>query len=206
MRDIPLPPDVLSITAASRKRRARRIMIGALVGTLILCAGATAAHALFSAQATVTGQQISTGTIAITANATAPISITDMLPGDMISTEVTVENTGTEQAYLSLTLPAVPGANASLLDQLSTTVFVTGVAQGAGDTQVVQSLGDWQTGALKLKDPLEPNDTRTFEVTIELPLGAPNALQGSMGSFDITVDAVQVRNTPAPTADQFVTD
>lgn len=183
---------------SSRRRLYLTIGTGALV--LLTAAGITAASALFTSQATVTGQQVTTSTIEILATSTAAIDLNDLLPGDSASTTVTVENTGSESALLSIELPLANSSDAALAQQLDATVTVSGAS-----SPFSYKLSHWQTGRLVLSSPLASGATLSFDVGITLPVGAPNSLQGTQSAFTIQVDAVQERNTTPPTANAFVT-
>lgn len=183
---------------SSRRRLYVALGAGALV--ILTAVGITAASALFTSQAKVTGQQVTTSTIEILATSSAAIDLSDLLPGDSASTTVTVENTGSESAFLSIELPLENGSDPALTQQLDAAVAVSG-----GSNPFSYKLSHWQTGHLVLSTPLASGATLSFDVEVTLPVGAPNALQGTHSAFTIQIDAVQARNTTPPTADAFVT-
>lgn len=179
----------------STTRRPKLLTIGVIAATALLATGAAAtAWALFTSQATVSGQTVSAGTLSIsaeTASTSSPISATGMLPGDSTSTKITLENTGNSGLYYSVQLPLDSSSTLALADAIQATVTVGSVTE-------TRSLSAWQTGSLHLGTALAAGASSGVTVTILLPNTADNSLQGTGAAFNVQVDAVQERNVTPP--------
>lgn len=183
-------------TTTPRARRTIVIAAGAAAAIGLAFAGGTVAGALFTSQATVGGQSASTATVEIdaaTATASAPIALTDMLPGDTESTTIELENTGTVGVYYTVRIVEVVGGDADLADELEVTVAVGALSE-------TRTLSEWQDGALQVGTALAASGTVDVTVSVELPLGADDSLQGLGAGFSVQFDAIQQRNVTAPTA------
>jgi hypothetical protein len=185
-----------AVASPSRTRKPVIIAAGVVAAVALAFAGGAFTNALFTSQASVTGQTASTATVSIdaeTATASTPIALTSMLPGDTASTVITLENTGTEGVYYTVRVPATAGGDAALDDVLAVTVAV-------GTASETRTLSDWQDGALQIAPALAASGTDTVTVTVELPLGTDNALQDLDTGFSLQFDAIQARNSTAPSA------
>lgn len=181
----------------SAARRPKLMMIIALAAAALLATGAAAtAWALFTSQATVSGQNVTTGTLSIsaeTASTSSPISATGMLPGDSASTNIALENTGSSGLYYSIQLPLDDSSTLALADAIQATVTV-------GSLTETRSLSAWQTGSLHIGTALATGSSADVTVTISLPTGADNSLQGTSAAFNVQIDAIQERNVTPPVA------
>lgn len=189
----------------TRRTPARRTIIpAALAGaavTVVALGGALTIGALFTAQTSVTGQTVETGTLQVhagTAATSAPISAPGMLPGDEITTEILLENTGTADAYYTVRVPVASDSTAALVDALEVTVITEdGIEQ--------RTLQSWQSGALQVAVPLASGAEVPVVVSVRLPLESDDALQQMQAEFTVQVDAIQARNVETPVAG-FVVD
>lgn len=155
----------------------------------VAAGGASLSGALFTSEATVGGQKVGTGTVAIAASTQAgssAINVGDLLPGDTASTTVTVRNTGTASSYFSIELPKTAG-DAALESAVQVSVAVGSVTE-------THSLTGWQGKVLRLAAPLAASATQDVVVTVALPLSAPNSLQGLDAGFGVDVASIQARN------------
>lgn len=182
-----------ALTEAPTVSRTRRIGIVAiaLVASAALATGGVVAGAYFTSQATVTGQSVGTATVEIeagTATTSAALNVPSLLPGDTESTTITLENTGTEAVYYTVTLPTTSAGDAALEDALQVTVV-------AGTETHTRSLTAWQGGIYQLGTALAAGASIPVTVQITLPLGADDSLQGLDAGFSVTFDAIQARNT-----------
>lgn len=189
----------------SRLRRNLAVMAIAGTGALALGFGGTALmNAFFTAQASVTGQQVTTGTVNVTAATAAnssPIQVTGLMPGDAAETLITVRNSGSEPVYLNFGIPVGEGADATLAGALQARLTV-GPADGPSTTR---SLTDWQSGRFQLAAPLAPGAETQVAVNASLPGTATDtALQAKSAAFAVNVTATQVKNTPVPTGNTWV--
>src|SRR5690606_2997498 len=190
-----------ALTEAPTVSRTRRIGIVAivLVASAALATGGVVAGAYFTSQATVTGQSVGTATVEIeagTATTSAALNVPSLLPGDTESTTITLENTGTEAVYYTVTLPTTSAGDAALEDALQVTVV-------AGTETHTRSLTAWQGGIYQLGTALAAGASIPVTVQITLPLGADDSLQGLDAGFSVTFDAIQARN-PTVTAGWIV--
>jgi hypothetical protein len=182
-----------ALTAAPTVSRARRVglVAVALAAAAALATGGVVVGAYFTSQATVTGQSVGTATVEIeagTATTSAVLDVPSLLPGDTESTTITLENTGTEAVYYTVTLPTTSAGDAALEDALQVTVV-------AGTETHTRSLAAWQGGVYQLGTALAAGASIPVTVQITLPLGADDSLQGLDAGFSVTFDAIQARNT-----------
>lgn len=183
-------------TTRSTGTRLAIVAVGAVGVAALAFGGASITGALFTSQATVSGQSAATATVeltAATASASTPIAATDMLPGDSVSTTIELDNTGTESLYYTVRIVPTAAGDALLEDELDVTVQV-------GAASLTRTLTAWGGGALQIGPALAADATDTVTVTLTLPLGADDAVQGMAAGFSVQFDAIQQRNVPAPTA------
>lgn len=183
------------VHGSPRRRRAVVAIAIPAAAAAVVWGGLGATSAFFTSEATVTGQTVGAATVQIAAGvseASSPIEVTDLLPGDNAAASIDIDNTGTAAVYYSIALP-LTGAGSDLDDSLDVTVTVGSVTE-------TRSLSAWQGGVLQIGEPLDAEDTATADLTISLPETAGNALQGASTEFSAEIVAIQERNTPAPTA------
>lgn len=189
----------------TRPRFNLTLWVAVIAGVIVVGAGGLMLiGALFTSQATVSGQSVETGTVQISADTqatSAPISTEGLLPGDETTTEILIENTGTADVFYAIRLPELADAGAvdrDLADALQVTVITEdGVEQ--------RSLTEWQAGTVQVATPLDAGGDVPIIVSVELPLSADNSLQGLKAAFSVQIDAIQARNVAAPIAG-WVTD
>ncbi len=185
-------------SAVPRRRGMRPAMLfgGAVVGAAaIATGGALLTGALFTSQATVSGQTVGTAVVEIeaeTSSSSAPIALTSMLPGDTEQTSLVLENTGTEGVYYTVRVPAADGSDPELETALSVKVTVGALSYEA-------TLASWQDGALQIAQPLASEATQAVQVEVALPIDTDDAVQGKTAEFAVQFDAIQERNQPTPT-------
>jgi len=191
-----------SRTSARPSRRRTWVIAGgaAVAAAALTCGGLAATGAFFTSQATVAGQQVSTATVEIaagTAASSSPIDVPSLLPGDTASTTIDLANTGSEGVYYAIRLPRTAGGASGLESALQVTTTV-------GSATETRSLSSWQDGALQIGPALAAGAHQTVTVTVALPSTVGDTQQGvdmqdrSTG-FTVQVDAIQARNTTAPT-------
>ncbi|WP_284299908.1 TasA family protein [Homoserinibacter gongjuensis] len=179
--------------ARPRSARARKVGVAAaaVVGAMALAAGGVYAGAYFTSQATVGGQTVGTATVEIaagTATSSAVLAVPSLLPGDTETTVITLENTGSEDIYYTVSLPATAGDDA-LEDALQVTVV-------AGAETHTRSLTAWQGGAYQYGVALGDGESIDLTVSVALAGTADDTLQGLDAGFAVTIDAIQARNHP----------
>lgn len=185
-----------STDTPTTSKRSRAVMAGALALGVAAAGfgGIAATNAYFTATASVTGESLKVGTVALTAGtaaSSAPLKVVDMLPGDTASTAITVTNTGNAPLYFSVTTSSLTGSSA-----LQGTVAVT---ISDGTVSHSDTLTNWVTGSL-YGFSLGANASTTITVTVALPGSASNSLQGTAAGFDVAFTATQQRNVTAPAA------
>lgn len=196
--DQPASPALAGARHSHRLTRRRKIVVagvGVAAAAALVTGGIAVTGAYFTSQATVSGQSVGTATVAIaagTATSSAPISAASLLPGDSESTTIDLANTGSEDVYYTIRLPKSAGDTA-----LESAIQVK-VAVGA--TSETRSLTAWQAGALQIGPTLAAHGNQAVTVTVSLPTTADNTLQGLDAGFTARIDAIQARNTTAPTA------
>lgn len=109
-------------------------------------------------------------------------------PGAALKRDFTIQNTGTADVYYRLYLENVEGA---LQKALRFEVY-------DGERQLFSGTADeWNSQTPCVGDaPLLVGETRTLTMLIKMEETAGNAFQNASIAFDITADAVQVRNNP----------
>lgn len=177
------------------RRTALTAAVAGAAITAIAFGGVLGIGALFTSQTSITGQSVETGTLEIqagTAATSAPISAQGMLPGDEITTEIVLENTGTADAFYAVRVPvASDSTSVALHEALEITVITEdGIEQ--------RSLHAWQTGAMQIGVPLDSGDQVPLVVSVRLPIESDDALQGLLAEFTVQIDAIQARNVPTP--------
>jgi hypothetical protein len=182
-----------ALTEAPPISRARRVglVAVALAAAAALATGGVIAGAYFTSQATVSGQTVGTATVEIgagTATTSAVLDVPSLLPGDTEPTTITLENTGTEAVYYTVSLPKAAAGDAALEDALQVTVT-------AGTETTTRSLTAWQGGTYQFGTALAAGADIPVTVEITLPIGADNSLQTLDAGFSVTFDAIQARNT-----------
>ncbi|QWF20432.1 hypothetical protein KM427_15735 [Nocardioides sp. LMS-CY] len=197
--DQPAPPAPAGARHSRGLTRRRKIVVagvGVAAAAALVAGGIAVTGAYFTSQATVGGQSVGTATVAITAGtaaSSAPISAASLLPGDSESTTIDLANTGSEDVYYTIRLPKTAGGDTALESAIQVEVAV-------GAASETRSLTAWQAGALQIGPALAAAGGQTMTVTISLPTTADNTLQGLDAGFTAQIDAIQARNTTAPTA------
>ena len=178
-----------------KKRGLVRKMVG-LVGTLsiavtvaLVATGGT--YALWNTKATVNASSVTSGSTAITINDAATFAIPSLdagalLPGrSTISAPLTVKNTGTTQASVTLGTVSITDPSGILgpslavyVRQASTcTVTAAGTTPQSFSAPIVLAVGA----------------STTLCVEVRLADAAPATVQGKSATFSVRLDAVQKR-------------
>lgn len=191
----PSAPTPARTEALPPRERDRRILfVAAGLGTAGVLAAAGVAWALFTSEASVTGHSVGTATIEIEAGVSAgsaPIEVEDMLPGDVDSMQLVLENTGSGDVYLDAAVAETESTDVALAAALQITMVV-------GDDSHSATLAEWQAGRFQLGSSLAPDGSAAVTVSVELPEGADNELQGLDAGFSVDFSAVQTRGVATP--------
>ena len=192
--------------------RGRLFATVAVLGAFAALATA-ATLALFTDQEVVGGNSFTTSSIDISvAPASAAISFTGMVPGDMVTDDLVVTNEpGSGALRYSVSSTATNADSKGLKDQLLLavkTVDVTtpgtpcdnfdGTALYSGDLDSAAGLilGDNTQGADAGDRTLAVGAVETLCFRVELPLATGNAFQSAATTATFTFDAEQTANNP----------
>jgi Camelysin metallo-endopeptidase len=181
-------------------------LLGVLAAALVagsMGAGALSL-ALFTSTAAVSNNAFTAGTVVIgAAPATAALTATNMMPGDVVNGQITVSNTGTAQLRYAMSSASTNADLKALRDQLTLSVKTLGTSCAAFDgTQLYTgtlsgaAFGSNAAGAQAGDRTLNAglNEVLCFRAT--LPLATGNAFQGATTTATFTFDAEQTANNP----------
>lgn len=197
-------------TTASNRRGTGTKTIATVA--LLAVAGALfviASLALFTDQATNTGNAFSTGNIDIAVTpATAVVTMPAMAPGDQVTAPLDVENNGTlELRYAATSTTTEDALAAELVLTIKSgvatcddanwaatgTVLYSGVL---GSTATTSLFGSNAQGADAGDRVLAAGASETLCFNVTLPLSAPNTVQGLTTTATFAFDAEQTANNP----------
>ncbi|CAG0969385.1 spore coat-associated protein N [Anaerolineae bacterium] len=181
--------------------------------TLLVVAGILAtfgllASAYFTAQATVSNNTFTTGTLNLTvAPTTAALTFSNMAPGDAVTAPITVTNSGSLALRYAMTNSSTNTDNKNLAAQMTLAIksgvtACTNSGFAASGTSVYggslgsASFGDPATGSQVGDRTLAAlaNEALCFQAT--LPSNSGNAYQGATTTTTFTFDAEQTANNP----------
>ncbi|WP_409270386.1 TasA family protein [Neobacillus sp. SCS-31] len=152
------------------KKQLAGTVLAAGIGIAAISGGT---FALFTANATNTGNTIATGTVSLVddtgGSVFKSISVNNIAPGDTGTGSITVRNDGTLDEWVKI--ESVTGSGPLFTGANKATV--------TGSADVVK---------------LEPGQSKTFSITYSLPLAAGNEYQGVNGTVDVKVQSVQAKN------------
>jgi spore coat-associated protein N len=169
---------------------------------------ALGASALFTSQATVTGNTFTTGSVIISTSPTAAlITYDNMAPGDVVVAPLDVKNDGTLDFRYAVSGATTDADNKHLDAQL-----VLDVKSGVSDCSVAgydadgasiysgslkaAKVGDPSVGAQAGDRDLAAGAQEVLCFRAALPLGTGNSYQTATTSATFTFDAEQVKNNP----------
>ena len=181
------PPSRWQALLGNRKR-----LLIALALLLIAAAVAVGSTAVFTSSSANPGNAFTAGTLEVSGDNGAILSMANMVPGDSVDGSATIENTGDVSGAFSLTGEitadaAGPQAGAAPLSealQLTITEGGTTVYSGAYDAFPGESpvdLGSWGSGT-----------SHTYDFTVTFPDGGASdtQVQGGSTTMKFTWDAV----------------
>ena len=193
----------------SRRHLSRILVVLLLVGVVGASLG-VASNAIFTDSADVDANVFSTGTLDIsTAPITALVTYSDMAPGDSTGGQsLTVTNAGTLDLRYAVTMTADNTDTLSLYAELDLTIREEGTDCTTFDGNVLYGpdLPFLLTGDL-IGDPTPGDDTDDRTLTtaspsevlcfkVDLPLAAPDSVQGASTTAVFTFEAEQTDNNP----------
>lgn len=168
-----------------------------------------ASLALFTDQATNTGNAFSTGNVDIAVTpATAVVTMPAMAPGDQVTEPLDVQNNGTLELRYAATSTTTEDALAAELvltiksgvttcDNANWTATGTVLYSGVlGSTATTSLFGSNAQGADAGDRVLAAGASETLCFNVTLPLAAPNTVQGLSTTATFAFDAEQTANNP----------
>ncbi len=195
--------------AGPPQRTGTRVLASLAVLALAGAVFTVSSLALFTDQETVGANAFSTGSVdLVAAPATAVLTATDMAPGDQVTNNLNVSNSGSLEFRYSMTSTTTEDTLAAELVltvksgvttcddanwQATGSVLYSGVL---GTAATINVLGDPTQGAQAGDRVLAAaaNENLCFNVT--LPTSAPNSVQGLSTTATFTFDAEQTANNP----------
>jgi len=198
--------DQTFIVEAERPRRKRRgILFGLAAASLLATSslvGATSL-ALFTDQAIVDQNGFTTGTIDIATDKTSSlISFTNMLPGDSVTEELLVTNSGSGEFRYAMTSTATDADGKGLADQLRLIVKAGGTVAAFDGVTIYDgplagaSFGDVAQGAQGGDRVLPSGGVENLVFRASLPIETGNAYQAAATTATFVFDAEQTSNNP----------
>ena len=199
------------VAPARSRRRRRLVLLLATLAAISLGAGQLSL-AIFTDQESVAGT-FSTGSIVLDDVKIDALTLTTaaMMPGDVVTDDVVVENDGTGQVRYAMsttstnpdtkalrdvltltvreidaTLPATP------CDNFDGTLVLAATVLGASTAK----FGDATAGPHAGDRTLNPAASETLCFRVSLPLGTGNAYQSATTTTTFTFDAEQTANNP----------
>lgn len=171
--------------------RGHRRLVAAIMAIACMVLAAITAWALFWSHATIPNNRFRMGTVAVDLNDGRPILPDEgarLEPGRTVVEDFTVSNVGSSACYYRLHIDNLEGGLAPALH-----VRIARAASGEvlyEGSAVGLELGD----ACVAADPLEPGATDALTIQVSMPESAGNEYQGTDVTFDVTLDATQVKN------------
>lgn len=202
-----------AIPSTAEPRSRRRLLLIALIGVGLLSAMAgSMSLALFTDQETVAGS-FTTGTIILDDVKIDALTLTTaaMMPGDLVTDDVVVENDGTAQLRYAMTTSSTDPDAKALRDALTLTVKTIDVTtpgvpcdnfDGASTLYSgvigasTAAFGNPAAGSQAGDRVLDAGTNETLCFRVSLPSGTGNAYQGATATTTFTFDAEQTANNP----------
>lgn len=167
--------------------------IGILAKTILMIAAVSVpvvggTYAFFTAQTGAQSNEYTAGTVSIAVGDEyqnffdANLNTGNLAPGDTGTGYLTIENTGSLDAWVfiqQLTMDVANDGRQSLFEGIP--------GNNTQKLKLIHNNGDQMIPA---------GESRTFEIDYLFPLSASNAYQGKTGSVDVKFHAVQVKNNP----------
>jgi hypothetical protein len=178
------------------------VLLAGALGIAIGTIGSSAAY--FSDQRAVTGNELASGTLELTASpASAVIGLTNMAPGDTASGSLVLSNSGTLALRYTMTSSAGNADGKNLRDQLQLTVRALGSGCATFDGIQLYSgalsaaaFGNPAAGAHAGDRTLAAAGSDTLCLRATLPAGTTDAFQSAATSVTFTFSAEQTANNP----------
>lgn len=159
----------------------------------LLAAGAVAvgSGATFTSESNNTISSVTSGTLEHTNSKAdaAVFNLTDIKPGDTLNGSLTITNTGTLPASLSLT-------EVASTNEFSDSYLTLVITNTTTNTPVYSgTFGGLVDGAKRAIGDIEPGEANNFRFTVQLAQDAPNSEQSKTASATYKWDSVQLAGT-----------
>ncbi|KUO96048.1 TasA family protein [Ferroacidibacillus organovorans] len=168
-------------------------MASSAVGAAMLAGGS---FALFTSNATNTGNTFAAGTVIVDATnggqpafTSTSYNFQNMAPGDSGTVNLTVKNTGTLSEWVVIPSSGIATSGAIFASSGTNSVTETSANNMPLVLKPNANMTAGSSGYL-----LAPGSSTTIAINYSLPLDANNFYQGQTGTATITVEAVQARN------------
>lgn len=191
----------------SRRHLSRILVVLLAVGVVAASLG-VASNALWTDSADVTANAFTTGSIDISTSPTsALVEYTDMAPGDSTGGQsLTVSNDGSLELRYAVTMTADNTDTLGLYAELDLTIREEGTDCTTFDGAVLYGPAPFLLTGDLIGDPTPGDDTddRTLAASanevlcfnVDLPIDAPNSVQGASTTAVFTFEAEQTANNP----------
>lgn len=164
---------------------------GALGIAVVAAALSTGTYAYFSDTVVLPTQQIVSGSLTLTAGqaaGSAPLGTADIAPGSPPrTTKFTLHNTGTLPGALFLSVHEGAGTDPDLAREL-----LISITDGAGHTTGMTALSTAASAPHHYFGTLQPDQTRTVQLTVALAPRAPNDTAGKSATFSLRATLEQI--------------
>jgi predicted ribosomally synthesized peptide with SipW-like signal peptide len=192
----------------SRRHLSRILVVLLLVGVIGASLG-VASNAIWTDSADVDANVFSAGTLDISTNpTTALVTYSDMAPGDSTGGQsLTVSNDGSLDLRYAVTMTADNTDTLGLYAELDLTIREEGTDCTTFDGNVLYGpdspflltgnlIGDPTQGADAGDRTLAASANEVLCFKVDLPIGAPNSVQGASTTAVFTFEAEQTDNNP----------
>ena len=189
------------------KRGLAATVVTLTTGAALASAGTLA---IFTDQQTIGANAFTAGSITLGVNpASALVTYSNMLPGDAVTSQLVVSNSGANQYRYAISSSATNADTKALKDQLVLTIKTvdattpaspcnefdgTQLYTGDLDSTAGKLVGDAAQGAHSGDRTLNASGSETLCFRVSLPSAAGNAYEGAASTATFTFDAEQVAN------------
>ena len=200
--------NVGSIASLGGSSIGRLLVTGLIFGTAVATVVTAATGAIFTDVQSVGGNTFSTGSVDIsTSPASAVVTVSDMAPGDQVTSPITVSNAGSLQLRYAIRATSTEDVLAA---QLDATIKVgvttcTDVGFGADGTVLygpadigsvagINAVGDPAQGSQSGDRTLNASSSEVLCINVSLPLGTGNSFQSLSTTASFTFLSEQTSN------------
>jgi camelysin-like metallo-endopeptidase len=189
-------------TGVERRRKRRRGIVALLGAVSLLTIGAGSMSLALFTDTTSSTWSFTAGTIDISTTPVAFAAINPLMPGDTNTQALTVSNGGTAQLRYAMSTVATNALGTAIQLTVKTEDAGGGCAAFTGTTVVASgnlngaAFGSNAQGAQAGDRTLNAGANEVLCFRINLPLSAPNSLQGATSAATFTFDAEQTANNP----------